>query len=398
MTEAQPPTRTCRRGCLARLALACACAALLPLALAPGAWAAGDPVETGTVTLRLSGAFKKQLRRNGVKLNRRAFSIAEGEVNPITGRGELTLKGQLRFKHRGRKVVYRKLEARVGSAGVLKGTGRKRFRPERNPTKLFRLRGGKVTRNGFGAVIGDVRVRLRRKAAKRISRRLGLHSLRRVRAGSLSVSAQPETVEVTGGTVRLTPFSSTADGSGTVVSKFDDHCIDFVDGNTAVPPGVKDSTDVANPYYVFPVTGGTVGPDGADGAIDQAGGIRLVNDPGLGGNCASVSSASLERVDSSYNLLDRYISARVLVAGPAPPLGGEHLDAIGANLNMASATVSANPAAHTVTINGIVATNNAGSALFLNQTFPQPAADFDEAFQFAFGDLFATIDLAVTTR
>jgi hypothetical protein len=71
---------------------------------------------------------------------------------------------------------------------------------------------------------------------------------------------------------------------------------------------------------------------------------------------------------------------------------------IGSNLNLSGATISADPNTHTVTIKGIVVSFNAGSALFLNQTFRQPTGTYSDALEFASGDRFGTVDLTVTTR
>lgn len=360
------------------------------LALAPAAPAAGDPVESGSFHLKLSSSFKNQLKRNGVAMTPKAFAIKEGEIDPITGDGTLTLKGKLRFKHDGEKVVYDKVTARLGSTGVLKGNG----------TKLFKLSGALVVRNGFGVDISGGKVKFLGGAAKKLNRRLNLHSLHRARAGAIAVSEQPQTVEVTGGTVHVVPEADTNE-PGTVVSKLVAHCINFVNGNTAIAPGVKND-DVLNPFYDFPVTGGTVSPKGTDGVINSAGGIKVANN-----NASSPAAdhcdtdppqlASLNQTDFADDLLKNYISSHVVIAG-AVPTAGDHGVGIGSNLNTAAATVSADPVNHTVTINGIVITINGGSALFLNQTFLQPSSTYSSSMQFVSGDLFGTVDLTVTTR
>ena len=171
------------RGLLVALLLVAA------LVFAPTAFGAGDPVASGSFHLKLSRSFQQQLRRNGVAMKPKVFSVEQGSIDPITGTGTLTLKGKLRFKHGHKKVVYNKVTATLGSNGVLKGGG----------VKLFNLRGGTVVRNGFGADVSGVKASFRKGAAKKINKRLGLHSLHRASAGSLSVSEQPQTVEVTGG-------------------------------------------------------------------------------------------------------------------------------------------------------------------------------------------------------
>lgn len=378
-----------------RFYVALALAVGLALALAPAGFAAGDPVKSGTLHLKLSGAFKKQLKRNDVRLSDKAFSLKGGSINPITGAGEVTLKGRLRFKHGRKKAVYKKLTATLDGKGLLKGTGlRRNGSLNRNPTKLFRLRGGSVTRNGFGAKISSVKVKFLQGAARKINRRLDLDSLRRARAGSLSISEQPQTVEVTGGSVRLIPNPDISAGSGTIASKFIDHCINGLNGATAISPAIKNPPAGA-PSFDYPVTGGTLSPQGTDGEVQLTGGLQLANTTSLGG-CGSAPARNIQQTDFAYNLLDKYISAHVVVNGPPAPLGGDQGVGIGSNLDTGNVTVSADPDQQTVTINGVVVRINGGSALFLNQTFMQPS--YDASMEFASGDLNGIANLLVSTR
>jgi hypothetical protein len=365
------------RGLLVALLLVAA------LVFAPTAFGAGDPVASGSFQLKLSRSFHNQLRRNGVAMKPKVFSVEEGSIDPITGTGTLTLKGKLRFKHDHKKVVYKKVTARLGSNGVLKGGG----------LKLFSLSGGTVTRNGFGADLNGVKASFRKGAAKKINKRLGLHSLHRASAGSLSVSEQPQTVEVTGGNAHVVPDATAP--SGTVASKLLAHCILGLTDVTAISPGIK-HPPLNTPTFDFPVTGGTISPLGTDGVVDQAGGIQVANG-GVGGSCASSTGVTLQQTNFANNLLNNYISSHVVIAGPAPTAGDQGVG-IGSNLDTTNATVSANPDTHTVSVNGTVIRFNKGSALVLNQTFPQPTSSYDASMEFVSGDLFGTVDLTVTTR
>jgi hypothetical protein len=359
------------------------------LAFAPAARGAADPVSSGSFNLKLSGAFKDQLRHNGVAMKPKAFTLKEGEVDPVNGTGEVTLKGKLRFKHGQRTVAYKNVTAKLGDGGVLKGNG----------TKLFRLRGGSVTRDGFGAEITGVKATLLRSAARKLNRKLRLDSLHSGSAGALSVSAQPQTVEVTGGVVQVVPDPDLS-SLGNVAGKLNAHCIQFSSGNTAIAPGTKGGT-TSNPFYDFPVTGGTISPLGTDGAFQLAGGIQVLNRKTGGGvpaECNSptpVALATLQQTDLALNLLQDYVSTHVVVNGSVPTQGDNGVR-IGSNLDTSRATVIADPSNHTVSIQGIVVTINSATALVLNQTFLQPS--FNASMEFANGDLFGTLDLTVTTR
>jgi hypothetical protein len=362
------------------------------LVFAPAALGAGDPVASGSFHLKLSRSFHKQLRSNGVAMKPRVFSVEQGSIDPITGTGSLTLKGKLRFKHGHNKVAYKKVTATLGPNGFLKGGG----------VKLFNLTGGTVVRNGFGADVSGVKASFRKGAAKKINKRLGLHSLHRASAGSLSVSVQPQTVEVTGGTAHVVPDSTLTAGSGTVASKLNAHCINFINGNTAIAPGIKDDSDPTNPTYDFPVSGGTISPLGTDGVVNQAGGIQVANarTGGVPSSCNTpvpATLATLQQTGFANNLLNNYISSHVVIGGSVPTVGDQGVG-IGSNLDRNNATVSANPDQHRVTVNGTVIRFNKGSALFLNQTFPQPASTYNPSMEFVSGDLYGTVDLTVTTR
>ena len=357
--------------------------------------AAGDPVGHGTLRLRISPQLKHLLVREGVKMSRRSFSIESGTLDPLSGDGDLTLENRLRFRKGSKKVVFRTVTARLGRRGLLKTGG----------VKLFRLRGRAVVRDGFGAEVGDVKMKLTRSGAAKLNRRLGLHSLRRMRAGELKVSEQPGTVEVTGGTVHLVPNPTLTLGSGTVASKLPPHCIDFINGNLPLVPTVKSGPPQA-PFYDFPVSGGTIGPAGSDGSVEVGGGLRIVN------NNSNASApfdrcdneppplARLDQTELSFNLLDDYVSSHLNIAqlSQTVPTAGDQGTGIGFDLDPAASTVAADPAAHTVTVSGLVARLNKGGALFLNQTFRQPSTTFSQAYEFASGDLFGTVDLAVGTR
>jgi hypothetical protein len=383
-----------RQGLWRRLLLAVLVAAVATACFAPFASAAGDPVERGSFHLRLSKAFRKHLDANRVVVMRRAFPISDGTIDPITGAGTVDLQGNLRFQRGREKVVFRKVSARLGPNGVLKGKLRGRS------YKLFRLNGARANRKGFGAEVRGVRARFLRSAARKINRKLGLGSLHAGRAGSVTVSEQPETVEVTGGNLQLVPASTRTDGSGTLVSKMDEHCIDFVGGNQPIAPAVKNDVDVENPVYDFPVTGGTIGPDGIAGEVRSGGGIVLANTNGNIGECDTATPpypVTLQQTGLAFNLLKNYVSSHVVIAGNIPTVGDRGVG-IGANIDPTNGIVSADPENHTVTINGLVMRINGGSALYLNSTFLQPSTTYDPTAQFASGDLFGTVNLTVTTR
>ncbi len=377
---------------------------------APTAFGAGDPVASGTFSFKRSSGFKHQLKRNHVKLKPKAFSIKAGSsVDPITGAGTVKL-GKITFKKGNKKLVYSNAKATLGAnggKGNIKGsTG-----------KLFSLKGGTVTRNGFGATVSGVKVKLLKGAAKKINKKLGLHSLHKGSAGSLAVAEQPQTVQIVSGEAIVTPDATVAAGSGTVASKLVAHCIDPLAGVVVIPPAT--TAGPAQPFH-FPVNGGTVSPVGTDGVLNAQGGVRLMNGKTgapLGGfqpaSCPAVapgtstSTAFLEQTNLATNLGLLNIQANVFLGGTNPPniLGGpgDKGVAIGQVIDASGITVVADPATHHIKISGAKIKNNAVSSQTLNLFFPLAGTPggggaFGGPDPFADGDIFGTAVLDVTVR
>ncbi len=241
---------------------------------APTAFSAGDPVASGTFSFKRSSGFKHQLKSNGVKLKPKAFKIqtAGSSVDPITGAGTLRL-GKITFKKGNKKVVYSNAKATLGAnggKGNIKGsTG-----------KLFSLSGGTVARNGFGATVSGVKVKLLKGAAKKINKKLGLHSLHKGSAGSLAVAEQPSTVQIVSGTATVKPAPPPVLGGPavSVTAKLQFHCVDPPSGVIPIQGATQDP--LPDGTFHFPVTGGTVGPTGKDGVLQLGGGVQLSSGAG----------------------------------------------------------------------------------------------------------------------
>jgi hypothetical protein len=351
------------------------------LALAPAAFGAGDPVRSASFELKLSSAFKTQLKNHGVAMTPTSFSAKSGAIDPLTGVGSLSLAGSLRFKHGDKKAVFRHLTVTLGPGGVLKGNG----------TKLFSLSGVSVKRNGFGADVSGLRLHFLKSAAKKLRRKLDLSSLPAGRAGSFTASEQPQTVEVLSGTASVTP----ALGSGSISSKLAAHCVDPNTGVSVVAPGTQPGGPGTTIF--FPVTFGTISPAGLDGVIQQAGGIQLANGgAGLPSGCPASNNFTIGLSDLSVDLLNRNVSAHVALSGSGSPFG--NLDAqISFPIDVSDAWVNPDPQAFVVTANGTVIRLNSAAAYFLNLLLPQPSPG-DPSMQFAEGDAFGTAGVTVQVR
>ena len=80
--------------------------AAVALVSVPAAFGAvdGDPIGTSTFTFKLSGKFKKQLKKNGVKMKPKKLKLTKGDVDPTTGAAYLRF-GKVTFKKGKKKVV-----------------------------------------------------------------------------------------------------------------------------------------------------------------------------------------------------------------------------------------------------------------------------------------------------
>ncbi len=367
------------RGTLPVLVLALALAVVDVPAAADAAPA--NPVAGGRLMLKLSGSFNRQLKQSGIRM-RRSLAIKEGSIKPSGGRGSLTLAGRLKLSRNGHQASLGKPVVRLGRKGALRAGG----------VKMFSLRGGSVHRHGFGSKLKRVKVKLLPRGARQLNRKLGLHSLHPGRAGTASISVRPKTVRVSSGTVRVVP--SLSPGSGAAF-KFFDHCVDpILGGITAIPPAAQDS----NLNFVFPVQGGTIGPDGRAGLTLLGGGTVVSKDPAKNsGPCASVpDGANVRQTALQVDLASDHVFADAVIGGYPPPLGGPKGVAISFEIDKRQMIVDARPKARKLTIANVELSLSAASATFLNLVLPNssgnPGRDFKS------GDLFGTATITVSTR
>jgi hypothetical protein len=395
----------------------------------------GDPIASSTFTVKVSQSFKKQLKHNGVKMKPKKLTLRSGDVDPTTGVGaHLRLNKKIAFKLGGkgikkctRKADSKKKAKQCKTKAVFSNlSGSLPGKVKSSSGKLFSLGAATVARNGFGADLSGIKIKFLKGAAKKINRQLQLHSLHPSSFGTASLSYQPKTVAVTGGTTNVNvPFSYlTSEQNTNVTGKLASHCVDPFGGVSAIEPGVLTSTPPDDPSiaarFTFPVTGGTVGPTGKAGAIQMAGGVLIpsgrVFTPLEPASCdketpgTSTSHSYLAFTNLAPNLALNNVQANAVIGGTSPGcnlmgqtascptavFGGDKGVAIGQVLDMSAATVSADPGAKTVTINGALIRNNALSTLVLGGLFPN--ASSDPAKDFADGDKFGIASLTVNTR
>jgi hypothetical protein len=412
------------------------------LVSAPMAFGAGDPVANGTFSIKLSGGFKNQLKRNHVRMKPKQFKIqpSGSNLDPTTGAGVLKL-GKITFKKGNNKYVLKNVKATLGASG---GKGNIAGSAKGNRVKVFSLKGGTLARLDFGATLTNAKAKFLKGAAKKLNKALELNSLHPGKAGKASAYEQPKTVGVTGGTVLIdipvsylpdSPILGPNTDPNTVAAKQPSHCIDPVNGVRAILPGQLASALSGNPAvgplpagigarFKFPVTGGTIGPAGNAGAFSVAGGIQLRTGAPFQlaamdvfpqpASCAgetagdTTSHSILETINLAPNLALGNVQSNVKFGGtqpgcnkdletstcPTAVFAGDKGTAIGQAIDLSGITVGADPAAKTVTIAGGLIKNNGLSALTLGGLFP----DASGTHPWADGDKFGFAKVTVNTR
>jgi len=254
-----------------KLPLAALAAALFALlAFAPYASATADPVESGSATITLNNGFTKYLKTFGFKTTRIApaklkgkkatFPVTGGEVDPTTGGGTVNLGGGLKFKAGKKSAPVKGLVLDTNKKALFaKVAGKK--------VKLAAVSGYSFTRAGFGVSMTIKKLKLTKTAAKKLNKKLGYAKgkpkpfIANKLVGSAKAEEQPATVAIVpGGNVSFNVDQE-------LLLKLKD-----VETNAAV---IAPTTEKGFGNYELPITGGNIGPTGAAGQVQTAGGLLL---------------------------------------------------------------------------------------------------------------------------
>jgi hypothetical protein len=375
----------------------------------------GDPIASSVFKVKLSSAFKKQLRQNGVSMKPKKLKLGKGQsdVVPTTGKADLRL-GKITFKKGGKKVVYGNVKGSL--PGILKGTN----------GKLFRLTKAKVARNGFGANLYGIEVKFLGAAAKKINKKLGLHSLHAASLGKMTLNYQPATVQILGGTASTTgasrpsPAFAEAGPYPVSVKLGFGHCVNGSSNGTAGFPGIQPIAPATQPggpgtTIFLPIIGGTISPTADAGNVQQSGGVKLIknltiNGGGSFGDCTNGGAGpypgELNQTDQVVRLGEKDVQAQVNVAAAPPGFAptGNIGTVIGQTLDTTGTVVTADPATRTISTTGTLVKVTETSATSLNGIFPcvntTPCSDATNPSTAVLkgGDLFGGSTLTVVTR
>lgn len=397
MNEVTQPVRA-RRTMLSAVAAVAALAALL--ALAPFASAASDPLASGTTTITLNKGLFKKLKKAGVKVlkvspakvngRKVTLPVSGGALDPTNGQGTVEHNGGIKFKHGKKSAVVKVIELNTTANSLKANVAGKKM-------KLATVSGVTVARNGFGANVSIGKLKLTGNAAKQLNKKLGFGGKggkkssastskskgsqgpfkgNQVLGGSTS-ETQPKTVTVLPG------------GEATLLTNLET-VGKFVSLKVELEPIAPATEKLAlPPSFFFPISGGTIAPNGLGGTVQTSGGVKLTQEPVLGLELTMTLEAIW--VDLSARTatveVDIESSNPELVKTPGK-LGRSSI----ANLDLNGATIVSDPSAHTVSISNATASLQGVTAAVLNEVFAGKAEVFKE------GDPLGTFSFTAQTQ
>lgn len=358
MTSVTQPERG--RGRTLPLVVAAAAALIALLAFAPFASAASDPLASGTTTLTLNKGLFKKLKKNGVKVlkvspgkvkNRTAtlpVNPTGSSLDPTTGQGVVNNSGGIKFKAGKKSIALKNLTLDTTKNSLSGKVGSKSM-------KIAGVSGLTVSRDGFGADISIGKLKLTGKAAKQLNKKLGLKGKAAVFKGNKSLGASSSATQPS--TVTILPTSNaTLLANIPTLTKFISKGIPPVGGVTPIAPGTGTA---APPSFTFPISGGTLSPTLTAGSLNTAGGVKIAK---TGGAVTTLNNITIDFATK--------VATVEIDIEPSPPAPGNLGRSSIADINLAGATISSDPATRTISVTNALATLQAVTAATLNTVYP----------------------------
>lgn len=359
------------------------------LALAATASAAPrDPIASGATDLHLKKGMLRKLDNLGVTVqavgtgatsggSKIALSVRDGRLNPVNVLGFLETRGGFKFQLGNRGVPVTQLTVNTVKNAVYAKVAKARM-------QIGTIAPPSSAREGFGANFKAAKLTLNEKATRRISNRLGLQGSKRLNPGrvlsNLYSTAQPETVTI------LPQGTATLNGDTATLKKFAEKGVKTPQDITALAPATKPNAV----SFEFPITGGTLAPDGSKGTVETAGGVQILKDT--------------DSVDPTMRLSNIHVDFSTRVATveieilPSPPFPGAAGRASIVDVVLPPGSFVANPAARTIAIKDAEARLQAVAAATLNDVFNQPAPVPPPSSNFVVGDPLGTFSMTVQAR
>jgi hypothetical protein len=375
-------------------------AAIGLLAATSSAMAGQDQLKGGSVVMQLQGSRGLKLKPSNLTL-----PITGGAIDPVDGSGVAQVTGAFKARRGKGKAKVKITSLTLGANGAQGSISAKVGKDL--ISRFATLRGGTVSRAGFGAKIENVSASIAGKGAKALNhafspRKKGKGAKKSagggVKAGQplgriVSMTTDPLSVEVVPGTGSMLLHTA---AMGAFVSKLTPHCIDPIPV-TGSPPGVAPiapatSSGLLGTEYTFPVTGGTAAPDFSAGELLTGGGQTLTKNnslnPQFPGACASAAPPTGTQLKSTD--LSVAFTQNLLRSIPTLPGTGPVPRAPLATIDFSTGARSVDPSTKTLTVTGATVKLADIAATTLNGVFPNEGAAGND---FAGGDEIGTIDL-----
>lgn len=408
MTDASQP-RVARGTILPAGILAAALFALL--AFAPFASASTpDPVASGNTTINLNkglvkklaaaqiGVFKISPGSVNVKKRLVKLPVSGGSMDPTTGLGTLTHKGGFKLTQGKQTVALKNLEINTSNKTLKGNVGKKKI-------TIAKLVGFSFAREGFGVGVKANKLKVTGKAAKELNKALtpkGEKTEQVFKAnqviGSDTSASQPSTVAVvpTGNTA-LTLSKQAITDLATVGPEVAPGVFPFAVKLSLLPPAqLLGLSGEGTPIAGFPISGGTIGPTATAGLLQHTGGLELKqNLEALEANGAGQTTLTMNNI--YLDLGTKAATVEVSIINPKTPkanLGNLGRSSI-ADIDLTGATITSDPANHTVSVQNGKATLQAVTAATLNAVFSEPVKGGEK---FHAGNLLGTFSFTAQTQ
>lgn len=357
------------------------------LALASDASAARDPIAGGITDLHMKKGFERKAGNVGIAVQpvgagavdggKIGLTVRSGMFDPTDVEGHLELRGGFKLSRGVRGVPITRLSVNTVRSAVY-------ARIAKAHMQLGTLRVPLTARReGFGANLKSVQLALTAKAVRRISNRLGLQGHQRLNAGrvlsNLYSTAQPETVTL------LPQGGAKVTGNAATIDKFAAKGVK-PEGVTAIAPATKPTPT----SFQLPIGGGSIAPDASKGTVTMTGGGQIVKQ-------AEPFSPTMRLTALAVDFGAKTASVELEIL-PNPPFpGGAGRTAL-VDVTLPAGSVSADPAARTITITGAEARLQAAAASTFNDVFNQPAPEPPPSSNFVVGDPLGSVSLTLQAQ
>ncbi len=340
---------------------------------APVARASYDPIASGTTKLILDKHFLASLKKVGVKVTAKAsgkrkgstlfLPVIGGKSDPTIKKAEIEQDGTVVFQVGKRKVPLRKIELKAKHTPLFAKVGGSQLKVATSKTT-------KVTRAGFATAFNAKGLKLTKKVATRLNKKLRTKDFfsEGQLIGKIKSQAVPQRVTI------LPEGQGTLTPDPAILAKFKSL---FVSLNPISPAELS-----PGPVFRFPIAiGGQIAPDASDGTLRLGGAIELLQ----------LGAGQVFQKEYWLDLAAKDMSSEVDVE-PTPAFPGK-LGRIGNYaIGMAGAAVASDPKSRTISLSNATLTLDAQTAQTFNDAFAAGKATF------APGEVFGTVSFAAVAQ